>query len=485
MGYDICLEDLTDSDSSDVDESEKVRDRKRGSSLTIKRNNKGETQLHQACISGNLELAKRLIDQGHVVNIRDHAGWIPLHEACNHGFKAIVELLLAKGASAAINDRGGTSCDGITPLYDACCNGFLDVIELLLDQGADATVKTDFGDTCLSALDIWRNQVKLTDCEQAQYVCIRDILQTRLTKGGITSQSSTPLTNASCQVSSPDEKYWSSPNKQNQLSHNNDSMSQPVKSTLLPSSKNANDSKNCDKARATKAKQEYRYVMESLKRPHRSSNIDDDSCAYLVSRKPTALLSCEEIDVDNWLDDDLAPETKKRKFVVENSLSRSCSKNYASKESLLDSAISGVLNEPNAFQMIAEASSNSINESNLSRSSSMNSNAAGKRKKKAAMSHQASLFDSGFCRFLRENSISSEDSTDGNALCLTEPDSTTATHQYMIASPVKCTPPILPPTVSFKIKVEDELLLVPIERKTLNETKILWLAEEASRRYYK
>jgi len=99
-----------------------------------------------------------------------------LHEASNHGFRDIVELLLDKGAASAINDKGGTSCDGITPLFDACSNGFLDVAELLLDRGADATVRTDYNETCIAGLDKWRQGAQLVDGEQAQYAQLRDRL---------------------------------------------------------------------------------------------------------------------------------------------------------------------------------------------------------------------------------------------------------------------------------------------------------------------
>lgn len=199
LGDDVCLDDLTDTDTSDLDETEKPRPHRmtRGTRcLIIKRNNKGETQLHQACIAGNVELVQRLLDQGHVVNVRDHAGWIPLHEACNHGFRNIVEILLDRGALAVINDKGGTSCDGITPLYDACSNGFLDVVELLLERGADVTLKTDFGDTCLNGLDAWRGKATLNEGEQAHYEQIRATILNRLSKVGICGvEKNMPLTN--------------------------------------------------------------------------------------------------------------------------------------------------------------------------------------------------------------------------------------------------------------------------------------------------
>ena len=53
----------------------------------------------------------------------------------------IVEYLLDRGA--AINDRGGDGCDGITPLHDAASNGKVDVIRLLVTRGANVHAKDD------------------------------------------------------------------------------------------------------------------------------------------------------------------------------------------------------------------------------------------------------------------------------------------------------------------------------------------------------
>lgn len=71
--------------------------------------------LFQACISGNKLLVERLIAQGHPVNIRDHAGWLPLHEACIHGHVEVANILINNGAN--INDRGGSTCEG---MYSIC-----------------------------------------------------------------------------------------------------------------------------------------------------------------------------------------------------------------------------------------------------------------------------------------------------------------------------------------------------------------------------
>lgn len=84
--------------------------KRKNRNFVLKKNAKGESQLHVACINGSAPVVYHLVEQGHPVNIRDNSGWLPLHEACNHGYLEIVRFLLDKGA--AINDRGGTHCNG-------------------------------------------------------------------------------------------------------------------------------------------------------------------------------------------------------------------------------------------------------------------------------------------------------------------------------------------------------------------------------------
>ncbi|KAJ8950163.1 hypothetical protein NQ314_008016 [Rhamnusium bicolor] len=107
---------LDDSEDSDLEnqklktKNETTVGRRRNKSSIIKRNPKGESDLHVACINGKMPVVRHLIDIGHPINVRDHSGWLPLHEACNYGHFEIVRFLLDKGA--AINDRGGTHCNG-------------------------------------------------------------------------------------------------------------------------------------------------------------------------------------------------------------------------------------------------------------------------------------------------------------------------------------------------------------------------------------
>uniref|UniRef100_A0A1A9WG26 Tonsoku-like protein n=1 Tax=Glossina brevipalpis TaxID=37001 RepID=A0A1A9WG26_9MUSC len=488
LGDDICLEDLTDSDTSDLDETDKPRPHRvtRGvRSLTIKRNNKGETQLHQACISGNIELARRLIDQGHVVNVRDHAGWLPLHEACNHGYRDIVELLLDRGAAAAINDKGGTSCDGITPLYDACSNGFLDVAELLLDRGADATVKTDFGETCVDGLDKWRVSTTLIHGEQAYYEMLRNRLLNYLSKVGINAtQNNKPLYANVC----PRSQSFSD---NADMSDVGDNLNDLEESDIRPS-------RRMRPSFATKSNvgTEYKIIIEQLKHPNHRPATDDDLTSFTerngtVKRK-CAYLGANEVDEESWLINDMRPDKKKRRFQIARARSASISPtNDIQISSWRDFSPSEHVESQ--ILLDEQQPQKKSTKLTLSRSSSISSNASSKGNRRNGSKQQTSLLDSGFCRF-RSGSpslheIDSNDAIFTDNAHIIEPDSTT-TSLNILNSPSKNsisntqTTSLLSTSVSFKVKVEDEFLLVPVDKKKLNDVNIRWLAEEAARRYY-
>lgn len=137
------LKDLLQQSEAEDEEFDRPKQRCKRKKFSIKRNEKGETDLHVAAIKGNIRKVKTLIDKGHPVNIRDTAGWTPLHEACNHGFVDIVNTLLDFGAD--INDKGGPCCDGITPLHDAAYNGQLEVVDTLIKKGASTLVLNGSG----------------------------------------------------------------------------------------------------------------------------------------------------------------------------------------------------------------------------------------------------------------------------------------------------------------------------------------------------
>lgn len=109
---------------------------------TERKNGRGETPLHIACIKGDVKRVKELLELGAKVNTRDFAQWTPLHEACVHGFREIVELLITNGAY--IDATAGDDC--VTPMHDAVSNNHLEVVKFLLKRKDSPTdVKNALG----------------------------------------------------------------------------------------------------------------------------------------------------------------------------------------------------------------------------------------------------------------------------------------------------------------------------------------------------
>ncbi|OPJ71547.1 ankyrin repeat domain-containing protein 32 [Patagioenas fasciata monilis] len=97
-----------------------------------KRNHKGETALHKACISNKVERLIQLLScPGIDINVKDYAGWTPLHEACNHGSTVCVREILQRCPEVDLLSE----VDGVTPLHDALSNGHVEIGKLLLQHG--------------------------------------------------------------------------------------------------------------------------------------------------------------------------------------------------------------------------------------------------------------------------------------------------------------------------------------------------------------
>ncbi|XP_047216032.1 protein phosphatase 1 regulatory subunit 27-like [Girardinichthys multiradiatus] len=76
----------------------------------------GMAALHEAVLTGNLEVVKLLIKYGADVHQRDEDGWTPLHMACSDGYPEIARYLLSMGASTeAQNESGEKPADLIDP----------------------------------------------------------------------------------------------------------------------------------------------------------------------------------------------------------------------------------------------------------------------------------------------------------------------------------------------------------------------------------
>ncbi|XP_078608465.1 tonsoku-like protein [Branchiostoma floridae x Branchiostoma japonicum] len=178
--------DLSASDDSENEEYDRGTTGRARKGWMNRKNEKGESMLHRACIDGNLKLVKSLVEQGHPVNPRDYSGWLPLHEACNHGYLDIVEYLVDH--SAAMNDRGGEHCEGITPLHDAAICGHGDIVQLLVSKGANVLAKDDEGRTPLDAMVSWRQSYEKELDEEALNLALRTerVLRTAMKEGNPT-----------------------------------------------------------------------------------------------------------------------------------------------------------------------------------------------------------------------------------------------------------------------------------------------------------
>lgn len=138
-------------------------------------NEDGHTALYSACIRGQIETCRHLIDKAEL-NSKNNDGWTPFHVASYLGHVAIVELLIEKGANIEIlNNDGGNALliaaahgktevamllssrmdlnfqneKGWTPINAASMYGHVDIVRLLVDNGADVEIATKSGRTAL------------------------------------------------------------------------------------------------------------------------------------------------------------------------------------------------------------------------------------------------------------------------------------------------------------------------------------------------
>ena len=153
-------------DDEDNDEVLMVGKRRARGTTKFKRNEVGDTPLHEACIKNDLKRVRSLINQGHEVNPKDNAGWVPLHEACNHGHYQIAEYLIEHGAD--VNARG---LKGMSPLHDAATNGHYEIMRLLMKHGANVIALTDTGESVLGCLRDYkrRNYSEMSNRDRTEY----------------------------------------------------------------------------------------------------------------------------------------------------------------------------------------------------------------------------------------------------------------------------------------------------------------------------
>jgi glucose/arabinose dehydrogenase len=105
----------------------------------------GPESLLEAVAAGNLDLVRRILDQGVSPDTRDRLGHTALMLAADRGDRDVAEALLDRGAT--INARTPA---GNTALMVAAFRGRLDVVRLLLERGADVIAVNMDGWTALT-----------------------------------------------------------------------------------------------------------------------------------------------------------------------------------------------------------------------------------------------------------------------------------------------------------------------------------------------
>ncbi|MDX1711879.1 MAG: ankyrin repeat domain-containing protein, partial [Rhodovibrionaceae bacterium] len=102
----------------------------------------GATALHVAVHTGRLDMARLLIAHGADVHARAAGGTTALHMAARGGHVGALELLVAEGA-----DINATMGSTTTPLSVAAREGHVAAVAYLLEQGARIDARSNHGRT--------------------------------------------------------------------------------------------------------------------------------------------------------------------------------------------------------------------------------------------------------------------------------------------------------------------------------------------------
>jgi len=102
-----------------------------------------EINIHEAVLTGNLELVKQHIKAQTNINEKDvMSGSTPLITAATFGKNEIVKALIQANADLAIKNN-----DGATALHAAAFFCRIEIVQMLIDAKADKTIRNNFGAT--------------------------------------------------------------------------------------------------------------------------------------------------------------------------------------------------------------------------------------------------------------------------------------------------------------------------------------------------
>ena len=94
------------------------------------------------------DVVEKLLQRGADVSLQEHDGDTALHAAASTGNLNMLRMLLAKGANPNIKNKLGG-----TPLMWAAVYGFHDAVQLLCEKGADPRLQDVDGVTAAQCAD--------------------------------------------------------------------------------------------------------------------------------------------------------------------------------------------------------------------------------------------------------------------------------------------------------------------------------------------
>jgi ankyrin repeat protein len=102
----------------------------------------GFTPLGLACYFGQFEVARYLVLKGADVNLPSNNGFhvFPIHSAAASSYTDIARMLIDNGAMVNVKQQAGA-----TPLHSAAQNGNLELLILLLENGAETNSRMEGG----------------------------------------------------------------------------------------------------------------------------------------------------------------------------------------------------------------------------------------------------------------------------------------------------------------------------------------------------
>ncbi|TMS21560.1 Tonsoku-like protein [Larimichthys crocea] len=538
--------DLSNSDD-DLEGYDKMVSGRRKTGRWNKRNEKGETSLHRACIDGNLKQVHYLVEQGHPVNPRDYCGWTPLHEACNHGHYDVVAVLLERGAN--INDPGGPLCEGVTPLHDALACGNLKVARLLVERGASVTLRNSKGDTAMDTLRHWQKTYsRELDQETKQECAATERLLRKAVAGGVAAapapakpfdalqdsqlfdaENSEPLLSSGGGCSS--SQAWPSTNKSSEMkaapsspkrwqsngstqrhrargteaavlygndsssSDDSDSPVSPLRPVRLRNSfpaaqtqkevlpkKDANLIPNSGResvreapAPSVFAREEYQSAIRALgsakARFQGLTQPQFSSTPAVSSSNKSALVPEEEYLADDWLEDDLeeVQPKKKRRLRVEHDGTRG-----------EDFALSSTARSQSRQLNPDTACRGSAGPSSSSRSLSLKKNGS-VRPHQVKMTQMPGMVRLGRREVNRSQSPTVTDDDDDRPETPPPPQIHMQPPTQTLAAPM---PTSLPPPIRMRVRVQEDVFLIPVPQSEADSCTVSWLCEQAAQRYY-